>query len=67
ASRKQIPVWSAADLGVDPSKVGAGAAVLELTRLYKPDYKGSCEFIEGETLEEAAENLSLRLREEKVI
>jgi len=67
ASRKQIPVWSAADVGVDPASVGAGAATLELTKLYKPVFSGTCEFIEGETLEEAAEKLALRLREDKII
>ncbi|MEE9275036.1 MAG: electron transfer flavoprotein subunit beta/FixA family protein [bacterium] len=67
ASRKEIPVWGAAETGVDPAEVGAGAATLELTRLYKPVFTGQCEFIEGESLEEAAENLALRLREEKII
>ncbi len=67
ASRKQIPVWPAEDLGLDPSTVGAGAATLELTRLFKPDLGTQCEFIEGETLEEAADKLGDRLREDKII
>ena len=67
ASRKQIPLWKAADLGVDAGSVGAGAATLELTKLYKPVFTGQCEFITGETLEEAAENLALRLRADKII
>ncbi|MFQ5914365.1 MAG: electron transfer flavoprotein subunit beta/FixA family protein [Nitrospinota bacterium] len=67
ATRKQIPVWSAGDVGVDPVEVGAGAARLELTKLYKPVFAGGCEFIQGETLGEKAENLALRLREDKIL
>ena len=67
ASRKQVPVWSAADVGMDPAEVGAAAAGLKLTRLYKPDFTGGCEFIEGDTPEDRAGNLALRLREEKIL
>ena len=67
ASRKQIPVWGAADIGVDPALVGTGAEMLELIRLYIPVFAGNCEIIEGETVEDAAEKLALRLREDKVI
>ena len=67
ASRKQIPVWGAAEVGIDPASVGKGAATFEVTRLYKPVFDGNCEFIEGESLEEAASALALRLREDKII
>jgi electron transfer flavoprotein beta subunit len=67
ASRKQIPIWGAGDVGVDASQVGAAAATIELTKLYKPDYSTLCEFIEADSLEEAAEKLATRLREDKII
>jgi electron transfer flavoprotein alpha/beta subunit len=67
ASRKQIPIWAAGDIGVDAATVGAGAATLELTRLYKPDLSTQCEFIEADSLEEAADKLGDRLREDKII
>ncbi len=67
ASRKQIPVWGAADLDVDSALIGKGAATFEETRLYQPVFDGNCEFIEGESLEEAASALALRLREDKII
>ena len=57
----------AADIGVDPALVGAGAEMLELTRLYAPVFAGNCEIIEGDTVEAAAEKLALRLREDKII
>ena len=67
ASRKQIPVWGAADLGISPDVVGAGAVQMEVTKFFKPVFTGSCEIIEGETLEEAGEKLALRLREDKIL
>ncbi|MCE2453110.1 MAG: hypothetical protein J4F48_09820 [Nitrospinae bacterium] len=67
ASRKQIPVWSLADVGIDPDSVGEEAATIEVTKFYKPVFDGNCEFIEGESLEEAAGTLALRLREDKII
>ncbi len=67
ASRKQIPIWGASDLGIDPASVGKAAATFEVTRFYKPVFDGNCEFIEGESLEDAAGALALRLREDKII
>ncbi|MFQ5895788.1 MAG: electron transfer flavoprotein subunit beta/FixA family protein [Nitrospinota bacterium] len=67
ASRKKVPIWSAADLELDPEGVGAGAAALELLRLYKPVHESKCLILGGETLEEAAEKLALKLREDKII
>lgn len=67
ASRKEIPIWGAADIGVSADEVGAGAVQMEVTKLFKPVFTGSCEIIEGETLEEAGEKLALRLREAKIL
>ena len=67
ASRKQIPIWGTDEVGVDAAMVGAAGLTLELTRLYKPDLSGNCEFIEADSLEEAADKLGDRLREDKII
>ncbi len=67
ASRKQIPVWGAEDIGIDRCLVGKEATTFEITKLYQPVFDGNCEFIEGESLEEAAGVLALRLREDKII
>jgi electron transfer flavoprotein beta subunit len=67
AARKQVDVWSAGDLGLDASQVGAGAVRLNLERLYQPVSEVECEVIEGETPEETAQKLAQRLREEKII
>lgn len=67
AARKQVTKWSAADLGLQPSQVGASAARLSLDRLFIPVSGIECEFVEGETPEEAAQKLAERLREAKLI
>lgn len=65
AAKKPIEIWTAANLGLDLSKVEATR--IELKELYIPVRESRCEIIEGETPEEMAEKLALRLRELKVI
>ncbi len=67
AAKKQVPTWKAADLGVDANKVGAGAARLQLSDVTIPQRASRCEILNGDTPEERAEKLALRLREMKVI
>ena len=67
AARKQVSIWSAADLGLDPSQIGAQGVRLNLERLYQPVSEVECEVMEGETPEEKAQKLAQRLREEKII
>ena len=58
ASRAQIPVFSAADLGIDPAQVGAAAARVTWTNLVKPEpKKREVVIIEGDTPEEKARKL----------
>ena len=67
AARKQVTVWSAADLGLDVGQVGATGARLILERLFVPVKENQCEFIEGNSPEELAVNLVRRLQESKLI
>ena len=67
AARKQVTTWSAADLGLDASQLGAQGARLNLERLFTPVSDIQCEIMEGETPEETAQKLAQRLREAKVI
>lgn len=67
AARKQVTKWSAADLGLDPSQLGASGVRLSLDRLYVPVSEIECEFVEGETPEEAAQKLAEKLRESKLV
>jgi electron transfer flavoprotein beta subunit len=61
AARKPLTVWSAADLGLERSAVGAAGALRAIERLYVPASDVHCEFIGGESAEELARNLLERL------
>ena len=67
AKRKEPIVWKPADIGVDPSKVGAPGRRTKLTKLFQPVKESKCEIIAGDTPEEAAVKLALRLREAKAL
>ena len=68
AAKKIEPIiWKPADIGVEPSQVGAAGQRAKMLRLFQPVHEGECELAEGETLEEAAVNLALKLREAKIL
>jgi len=68
ASKKMAPiVWAPLDIAADLSRIGASGRRTRLLKLFQPVREEQCDIIEGETEEEAAENLALRLREEKVL
>jgi len=63
AAKKVDPViWKPADIGIEPSQVGSAGQKGKLFKLYQPVYEGKCELAEGETSEEAAANLALKLK-----
>jgi len=67
AKKKEPVVWKPADIGVDPSQIGASGRRTKLLKLYQPVKEGKCEVIEGESPEEAAVALALKLREVKIL
>lgn len=67
ATRKQIPAWTAGDIGADASLLGPAATRTELLQLFIPSSEGECEIIGGETGAEAAAKLAMRLREAKIV
>jgi len=67
AKRKEPIVWKPADISVDTSQIGAAGRHIKLLKLFQPVREGQCEIIEGESLEEAAANLALKLREAKIL
>jgi electron transfer flavoprotein beta subunit len=69
ASRMQYPVIRAKDLpGLDAKRVGEGAALIAWTDMRKPPARtGKCEFVQGATVREQANNLADKLVAEKVI
>jgi len=67
AKQKKVDVWKPTDIGVEPFQVGAAGRRLQLRKLFQPVREGKCEMIEGESPEEKAISLALKLRETKLI
>ena len=67
AARKQIPTWSARDLQVEVSLVGAANVRTDLLKLFIPVRERKCEMMSGESVAEAAANLAMKLRQDGVI
>ena len=55
------------DVAAEPSQVGAAGRRASMLKLFQPVHEGECEFSEGETPEDAAANLALKLRAAKVL
>ena len=64
AGRAQIPVWTAADLGLDADTARPKA---KLRRLYIETREARCELVEGDSPDEIAAALAQKLREAKLI
>ncbi len=67
AKRKEPLIWKPADIGVDVAKLGAAGRRTKLAKLFQPVKEAKCEIITGETPEEAAVKLALKLREAKTL
>ena len=67
AARKTVPVWKAGDLGVDITAVGPRGRRLELRDVKLVERDSRCELLDGETPEQQAGRLAMRLRELKVL
>lgn len=62
AAKKIEPVvWKPADIGFGPS------GKTSLRKLYQPVFEGKCEFAEGDTAEEAAAVLAIKIREARIL
>jgi electron transfer flavoprotein beta subunit len=62
AAKKQVNVWTCADLGISPPQNR-----VTLEALFVPETKVETEVIDGETAAEKAQKLAQRLREAKLI
>jgi electron transfer flavoprotein beta subunit len=67
AKKKEPIVWKPADIEVDAGQIGVSGRRTKLLKLFQPVREGECEMIEGESPEEAAEKLAMKLREVKVL
>lgn len=67
AKKKEPIVWKPADIGVTPQQIGSSGRKAKMLKLFQPVKESKCEIIGGETPEEAATKLAMRLREAKVL
>jgi len=68
AAKKIDPViWNPADIGIESAQVGEAGRRAKVQQLYQPVHEGKCEFAEGDSPEEAADNLAQKLREAKIL
>jgi electron transfer flavoprotein beta subunit len=68
AARKKEPVvWKPSDINTEASRIGFSGRRSRLIRLFQPVRHNECEFITGDTPEEAAVNLAAKLRENKLL
>jgi len=68
ACKKEITVWNAADLKVDPDKeVGLDASPTNVYRSFTPAPKGKGIIIEADSVEDAAKKLLINLKSKHVV
>jgi electron transfer flavoprotein beta subunit len=67
AKKKEPIIWKPADIGVEASQIGTQGRRTKLQKLFQPVREGKCEIVEGESPEEAAVKLAVKLREVKVL
>ena len=68
AAKKMEPIiWKPADIEGDVSQIGAAGRRTKVFKLFQPVREGKCEIVEGESPEEAAVNLAVKLREAKIL
>jgi electron transfer flavoprotein beta subunit len=67
ANKMQPTIWKHADIGIEPGQAGKQGRRQKLIKLFQPVREGACEMVEGETLQEAGENLALVLRKAKIL
>ncbi|VBB09455.1 electron transfer flavoprotein beta-subunit signature [Lucifera butyrica] len=67
ANRKEIPVWTATDVEVEPGLIGLKGSPTQVRRIFTPKQRVQGEMIEAETPREAAALLARKLTEAKII
>jgi len=60
-------IWQPSDIGLKPEACGMLARRIRTASLYLPVFEATCEVVVGETIQEAAQNLAVRLRLERIL
>jgi electron transfer flavoprotein beta subunit len=67
AKKKEVPVWTVQDIGADPNMIGPAAIRAKIVNLSVPVQEAKCEYVTGETPEQAGANLAMKLKAVKLI
>lgn len=67
ANRAEIPVWTAADITVDPDKIGLKGSPTQVSRIFTPESRTQGEMIQADSARDAANILIQKLQGMKVI
>ena len=60
-------IWKPSDIGLEPQACGAAGRRLDTTSLFLPVFEATCEIVAGDTVQDAAQNLAVRLREQRIL
>ena len=66
ARRKEPIVWKPADIGAEPVKIGGSGRKSKMIKLFQPVRDNKCELISGDTPEDAAMKLAVKLKQNRV-
>ncbi|WP_371377824.1 electron transfer flavoprotein subunit beta [Sporomusa aerivorans] len=67
ANRKQIPVWTAGDMTVNPEQLGLKGSPTQVRRIFTPPQRVQGEIIQAGSAREAAAALTKKLLDAKII
>ena len=67
ANRKEIPVWTAADLDVNEGAIGLKGSPTQVRRIFTPGQRGQGQIIQADTAREAAAGLVNKLIAAKLV
>ena len=67
AHKKEIPTWSAADIGAEEDKVGLDGSYTQVKRIFAPERKGQGEMLSADSEEEVCVLLLEKLRDAKIV
>lgn len=67
ANRKEIPVWTAADLDVKAEAIGLKGSPTQVRRIFTPEQRVQGQIIQADTAREAAAGLVNKLIEAKIV
>jgi electron transfer flavoprotein beta subunit len=60
-------IWKPVDIGMEADGCGRLGKQLTTVNLFLPVFEATCEVVGGDTVQEAAQNLAQRLREERIL